>query len=1118
MPRMQRLVLSCCVALTASLLADVPKGYYRFPTIHDDTIVFTAEGDLWKVGSKGGVAQRLTSHPGSETHAAISPDGSTVAFTAEYEGPADVYTMPLAGGLPTRQTFEGGATVVGWTPRGEIIYSTKAYSTLPNDQLVLLDPATHGRQLVPLAQASDGTYDATGHTLVFTRLPFQGSSTKRYLGGTAQNLWKYVEGAEEAVPLTADFAGTSKDPMWWKERIYFLTDRDGIMNLWSMTPDGKDWQQHTRSKDFDAKSACLHHGRIVFQRAADVRLFDIASGRETLVDITLASDLDQERERWVKKPMDYLTSAHVSPNGDRVTLTARGQVFVAPVKQGRLVESPRGAGIRYRDARFLPDGKSLVALSDETGELEFWKLPANGVGKPEQLTSDGKIFRYPGPISPDGRWLSWQDKNLELWLFQTERKESKRIAVSRTDDFGDFAWSPDSQWFAYVAVATNSYRQVHLYHPDDGQDVTVTSDRVDSYSPAWSPDGKWLYFLSDRAIRSLVGSPWGPRQPDPFYTETTKIYQLALSKGLRSPFRPRDELQPEEDKKADDKKSHEKKPEEKKEADKKNGEDAAKDKKDEKPGGESGGSSTNKTSGVKVAIDLEGLAERVEELPVPAGNYSGLDAAGKRLYWFSRPTGFDSKRQLQVLEITNDDPKAKTFVEDVAGFELSNDAKKLLIRKGEAFYVVAADTGAPAKLDDAKVDLGGWAFSMQPREEWRQVFTEAWRMLRDFFYDRDLHGVDWPAMLRKYGAWVERVSDRAELNDLLAEMAGELSALHIFVRFGDVRESPDQIQPGFLGATLIRDAAAGGWRVEHIITQDPDYPAARGPLAQPGVEVREGDLILAVNGRKTIEATHPNQLLRTLAGKQVLLEVQTPGAAARSVIVQPISASREADLRYDEWEYTRRQMVDRLGEGKVGYVHLRAMGSENIAEWARNFYPVFQRQGLIIDVRHNRGGNIDSWILGKLLRKAWFFWQPRVGDPTWNMHYAFRGHVVVICNERTASDGEAFSEGFRRLGLGKVIGTRTWGGEIWLSAQRWLVDSGMATAAETGVYGPEGSWLIEGHGVDPDIVVDNLPHATFLGRDAQLEAAVKHLRDLIEKDPRPVPPTPKHPDKSFKAE
>jgi tricorn protease len=447
---------------------------------------------------------------------------------------------------------------------------------------------------------------------------------------------------------------------------------------------------------------------------------------------------------------------------------------------------------------------------------------------------------------------------------------------------------------------------------------------------------------------------------------------------------------------------------------------------------------------------------------------------------------------------------------------VSADGRKLLIRKGDDFYVIPSDAAAPAKLE-TKVKLDDWTFAVQPREEWRQIFTEAWRMMRDYFYDRSMHGVNWTGMLQKYLPLVDRVSDRAELSDVLEAMVAELSTLHIFVGAGDEREGTDDIEPGSLGAVLRREEAAGGWRIEHVYRADPDYPDRLAPLARPGLNVEEGDVLLSINGRSTLSVIDPAVLLRNQVGKQTLLEIKPRAdGPARQVVVTPISRSREADLRYGEWELTRRLRVEELGKGQIGYVHLRAMGRDNIAEWAREFYPVFQRQGLIIDVRHNNGGNIDSWLLGKLLRKAWFYWQPRVGDPIWNMQYAFRGHLVVLCNARTASDGEAFTEGFRRLGLGKVIGTRTWGGEIWLSADRWLVDRGLATAAEIGVYGPEGNWLIEGHGVEPDLVVDNLPHQTFNGGDAQLETAVRHLQELMAQDPRPIPPAPRYPNKSFR--
>lgn len=398
------------------------------------------------------------------------------------------------------------------------------------------------------------------------------------------------------------------------------------------------------------------------------------------------------------------------------------------------------------------------------------------------------------------------------------------------------------------------------------------------------------------------------------------------------------------------------------------------------------------------------------------------------------------------------------------------------------------------------------------------MFVEAWRLERDYFYDREMHGVDWPAMRDKYMPLVDRVTSRAELADLLAQMVSELSALHIFVRGGDLRQGEDRVQPASLGAVLTRDDEAGGYRVERIYRSDPDEVGRRSPLAAPGVDVAEGDVITLVNGRSTLAVSDVGMLLRNQAGRQVLLRVEpAAGGASRDVIVHPLTLGQASDLRYHEWEHTRRLEVEQKGGGDIGYVHLRAMGGGNFTEWAKGFYPVFDRRGLIVDVRHNRGGNIDSWILGRLLRPAWFQWSQRVGQaPMWNMQYAFRGHVVVLCDERTASDGEAFTEGIRRLGIGKIIGTRTWGGEIWLSSSNVLVDRGIATAAEFGVFGPEGEWLIEGHGVEPDMVVDNLPHATFNGRDAQLEAAIAYLQKEIADKPVEIPPPPPHPNKSFR--
>ena len=489
-----------CFALAFQLRADNStnsgtQGYYRFPTLFNDTIVFTAEGDLWRVGIQGGLAQRLTSHPGAEFLAAFSPDGKTLAFSAEYEGPTEVYTMPAEGGLPVRRTYEGRyAEVAGWTPDGKILYSTAQYSGLPNRQLAAIDLKNDERTILPLSEADRGVFEPTGKTLYFARQHSQGSSTKRYKGGWIQHLWKYTIGDAEAVPLTDDFDGTSKNPLWWHDRIYFVSDRDGSMNLWSMKDTGGDLRQHTHHRDWDVKSPAISNGRIVYQLGPDLRLYDIAATTDQLIPITLASDFDQEREKWIKNPMEYLTAAHLSPDGDRIVLTARGEVFVAPAEQGRFVNATHEPTVRYRAATYMPDGKSLLTLSDATSELEFYNLPANGVGKPEQLTSDGHVFRFPGVPSPDGKLIAYHDKNFELWLYDIEKKKTRLVATNRDSGFSDICWSPDSRWFAYVCEATNSYPQIWAYDLNDDKNNSADDRSRGQLQPGLESGGQMVVF------------------------------------------------------------------------------------------------------------------------------------------------------------------------------------------------------------------------------------------------------------------------------------------------------------------------------------------------------------------------------------------------------------------------------------------------------------------------------------------------------------------------------------------------------------------------------------------------------------------------------------------------
>jgi tricorn protease len=745
---------------------------------------------------------------------------------------------------------------------------------------------------------------------------------------------------------------------------------------------------------------------------------------------------------------------------------------------------------------FMPDGERLLGLSDETGELEWVTLSATGVGDEASLTDDGSILRFRGVPSPDGSRIAYTDNNSDLWILNVENSRQTLVSENR-EGVGGMSWSPDSRWLAYEQSALNTFRQIKLYGVEEGTRADLTSDRVNSFSPAWHPDGEFLYFLSDRNLRTLVGSPWGPRAPEPFFDRANEIFVVALQSGVRSPFAPDNELTQKDEEGASG-----------------------------RPGSSaSGAGAGDRTRGQEeegggqaaapepVEIELAGLSARVKQVPVPSGNYQGLAVNDDVLFFGDRETGQFGGGELKALEITREDPEVVTVAEGVSSYEMSTDGKKLLLRQGNNLYVIDARPSRVSQLNDYRVDLSGWAFPINVREDWRQIFIDAWRLERDYFYDPDMHGVDWEGVRDKYLPLVDRVTTRDELSDLIGRVVGELSALHTSVRGGDIRSGEDNIRVASLGARLVRAPEAGGYRIDYIYKSDPDYPDEMSPLGDPDLGISEGDVILAVNGQEALSEWDLGALLRNQT-RPVRLRIQSAsGGDARDVMVTPTAS--ESGLRYGDWEYTRRLKVEEGGEGQIGYLHLRAMGGGNINEFYRNFYPVFDRQGLIIDVRRNSGGNIDSVILEKLMRQAWMYWKNRTREPYWNMQYAFRGHMVVLVDQNTASDGEAFADGFRRLGLGAVIGMRTWGGEIWLSSSNRLSDGGLARAPMMGVYGPEGEWLIEQIGVVPDIEVDNLPHATFNGEDAQLDAAIRYLKEKIAEDPRAVPPPPTHPNRGF---
>lgn len=1089
------------VAAATSARAD-SNGFYRQPAIHGDQVYLVAEGDLWRTSIRGGDAQRLTTHTGQETQPAVSPDGQWLAFTGQYDGGTEIYVMPAAGGVPRRLTWEGGGMRVwGITAAGEVLYTS--LDARPGRQLFAVDMKTGQRRTLPVGQASDGALSADGRTLYFTRNGLSSDNARQYRGGAIARLWRLdLSDKAEARPLLAE-GNNDRRPMPYRvgaeSRIAFLSDRDGTVNLWSVNAQGGDLRQHSVHKGWDIRHASIDGSRVVYSLGADLYVADLAqAAAPARLDIRLAGDFDQQRQRWVKKPQDFLTDTSFAPNGERVLLAARGHLATQGVQQLRRAELPQPADGRCRKGEFSSDSKQVFAICDFSGETEIWRFAANGTGQAERITDGATTLRRDLLPSPDGRWLAHTDKEHRIWLTDLKARTTRQIAQGDRGGAPQLqAWSADGQALAWTRSLQHRDRnQLQVYSTADGRTHSLTSDRYDTTGAAFSPDGQWLYFASSRNfVTTLGGHPWGDRNTGTYYGSRSKLYALALQPGLRSPFMPKDELESPAEKKADEQRAEDKKATDKNPTDRKP--DAKADTKDAKPDPKA-----------KPAIRFDGLAARLYELPTPAGNYRALRVDGKRLWFLDEDA--DGKSQLKSIAIDNQGSAPETLASDVRSYELSADGKKLMVVRGAPggaapeVLIVEAAPKLPSDLAKLQVRWSDWQIATQPRAEWKQMFADAWRMQRDYFYDSAMHGVDWAAVRAKYEPLVDRVTDRYELAELMAQMVSELGALHSQVGPGDPRPAPDE--PGLAGLGGRFSRAPEGWRIDAIYAHEAELPSEAPPLAAPGLGLRVGDVITAVNGRSTADAPHLLELLRGQAGRQVLLDVKQ-GDKTVQRIVTPVAQARENQLRLNDWRVSRARAVEQAGEGRIGYVHLRAMGPADFADFVREFYAASDRDGLIIDVRFNNGGNIDSLILEKLLRRAWAFWKtrsPAGQDPYPNMQNVFRGHTVVLMNEDTYSDGETFAEGFKRLKLGPVIGKRSSGAGVWLSDQNRLLDNGIMRAAESGQIDADGRFLVEGIGVTPDIEVDNPPRATALGQDAQLDAAIAELRKRMAEQPVPV--------------
>lgn len=1106
MIKLSKLALSLSFCSLVPLAAAAP-AYYRFPAIQNNHLVFTAEGDLWKVATSGGVAQRLTTHPAAEVLPAISRDGQWLAFSAAYEGSTEAYVMPIGGGLPKRISFENDTvSVLGWSSKGDVLVNMLNGSGPHNFRVVAaINPVTGEKRVFPVSDANEASLDDSGRYLYFTRFGLQvtNDNAKHYRGGATAQIWRYdTQGGGEASQLFADDHSNNRRPMWWNGKLYFVSDRNGSFNLWQAEADGSQALQLSRHQDWDVRNASIGDGKIAYQLGADLHVFDIAGRQDRQIAIELVSDFDQQRQQLIRKPLSFLSATALSGKNEQIALTARGHITVAGTGAQRRVELPVPAGSRARSAVFSADGKSVYAILDTSGENEIWRFAANGLSQPEMLSKGGTVQREKIYPSPDGKWLAHTDKRGRLYLLNLGDKSNQLIDDAGKigiGEYGDIAWSADSSTLAIVRPDNTLQRsQIALYTLHNKRLQFVTSDRYESHDPVFSPDGHWLYFLSERNFKVANDAPWGDRNMGPVFDKRTGVYALALQAGQRFPFQPEDELS-KAAKAGDDSAAK---------ADKSDKTD--KSDPTEKAGKADKADKADQQQAAKITVEFAGLAQRLYQVPLAAGNYRDLASDGKRLYFIERD-GDERKNNLKTLAIANNQPQPELFISGIRDYQLSADRKHLMLRPGAAdssdFFIVEAGARQPQDMSKAKVALADWSFSINPRQEWQQMFVDAWRMHRDYLFDDKMRGVDWLAMRHKYAPLAARVNDRSELNDVLAQMVSEVGTLHSQFRPGDLRKAAEEASPAALGALLQK--TRDGYRIEHIYRSEPEQPAQLGPLAQPGLDIREGDLITRVNGQALDKARDISDLLLNQADKQVLLHLKRNTEPEHAVIVKPVNMQKQAALRYSDWEQSMSTRVQQASKGQIGYLHLRAMGPEDINSFAREFYSNIDRAGLIIDVRRNRGGNIDSWIIEKLLRRAWAFWSNPVNAPYTNMQQTFRGHLVVLIDELTYSDGETFAAGIKELKLAPLVGKRTAGAGVWLSDGNALVDNGMVRAAENGQFALDGRWLVEGSGVTPDIEVTNLPNATFKGQDQQLETAIRLLQDKLRQAPlKPLQPQP----------
>jgi tricorn protease len=1072
------------VALFALLAAAVPAAaqvdarMFRQPAVSADRIAFVYAGDIWIVPRAGGVATRLSSPPGEESFPRFSPDGTKIAYSADYDGNTDVYVVPVTGGEPVRLTHHPMADrVIGWHPDGKrVLFASgresgrQRYSQF---YLVSLDGGLPEKLPVPYGEF--GTFSPDAARFVYMPMAQDFRNWKRYRGGWAPDLWLFDLKTNASRNLTSNPANDAQ-PMWFRNTIYFISDRgtEQRNNIWALDVTSGATRQVTQFNDFDITFPSIGPDAIVFQKGGRIYLLSLPGEKATEVSIRVVTD-ETTLRATLKKADKAVDNPSVSPTGRRVAFETRGDVVTLPAEHGATVNVTRSSGVAERYPRWSPDGKTLAYWSDRSGEYELTFRSADGGGVETKKTALGPGFRYAPQWSPDSKKVAFIDQAMRIRIY--DDGSGKVIDVDKSPDWiahGDletfrFRWSPDSRWIAFARFAKDtSNNAVFLFDTKEGKLHQATSGYLNDTQPTFDPEGKYLFYVSDRAFDPVYGTfdnSWT-------YANPSQLVVISLRKDIASPIAPRNDAEnstddkPKDDKTADDKKADDKKA-------------------DEKP-----------AAPRNVDIDFDRLEERSVVLPPASGSYANLVAVKGKLIYRRTPRAGTHDDKSPIVYFDFEEREEKTILDDADALEVTVDGKKMLVTSKKRYAIVEVKE---KQKFEKPIDVADVEVPVDPRAEWHQLFMDTFRFERDFFYDPGMHGVNWNGMKERYLTLLDDAVTRWDVNWVIGEFLGELNASHTYHGGGDLEHGPDR-SIGMLGVDWELDR--GAYRIKRIVRGGAWDTGVRSPLDEPAVNIKEGEYVLAVNGRPLDTKLDPWAAFEDLGKKTVILTVNASPSMAGSRQVVVTCLDDETELRFRAWIEERRQLVDKATNGKVGYIYVQSTGTDAQNDLMRQFMAQWKKDGLVIDERWNNGGQIPDRFIELLNRPILSYWAVRDAPAQQWPPIAHRGPKVMLINGWSGSGGDAFPFYFREAGLGPLIGTRTWGGLIGISGAPDLVDGGNITVPTFRMFDPKGQWFAEGHGVDPDIVVEEDPTQIANGVDTQLKRAIDEVLKRIAASPK----------------